>query len=149
MRRFRPGLFLADILIRGGLSPWSVQRCHHRARRRSQPSPRRSSPTPGCAALSFTGSTRVGRALGEMAARHLTPAVLELGGKNSVIVLDDADLDYAVDAVAFAAYMNSGQICMSADRVIAQRAVLDELASRLADKGGQAGRPVTPATRAH
>ena len=89
--------------------------------------------------VSFTGSTKVGRALGEMAARYLTPAVLELGGKNSIIVLDDADLDYAVDAIAFAAYMNSGQICMSADRVIAHRAVSGELASRLGRKGLQAG----------
>jgi acyl-CoA reductase-like NAD-dependent aldehyde dehydrogenase len=98
--------------------------------------------------LSFTGSTKVGRALGELAARHLTPAVLELGGKNSVIVLDDADLDYAVDAVAFAAYMNSGQICMCADRVIVQRGVADELASRLAEKASKlaAGDPRDPAT---
>ncbi|HEV7964809.1 MAG TPA: aldehyde dehydrogenase family protein, partial [Actinoplanes sp.] len=64
--------------------------------------------------VNFTGSTGVGRRIGELAARHLTPAVLELGGKNSVLVLEDADLEYAVNAVAFAAYMNSGQICMSA-----------------------------------
>ena len=98
--------------------------------------------------VSFTGSTRVGRQIGELAARHLTPAVLELGGKNSLIVLDDADLDYAVDAVAFGAYMNSGQICMSADRVIAHRAIADELTARLADKASNlpAGDPRDPGT---
>jgi vanillin dehydrogenase len=98
--------------------------------------------------VSFTGSTRVGRQIGELAARHLTPAVLELGGKNSLIVLEDADLDYAVDAVAFAAYMNSGQICMSADRVLAHRAIADELTTRLADKAAHlpAGDPRDPGT---
>jgi vanillin dehydrogenase len=87
--------------------------------------------------VSFTGSTRVGRAIGELAARHLTPAVLELGGKNSLIVLDDADLEYAVNAVAFGAYMNSGQICMSADRVIVHRSLADEFTARLAQKASQ------------
>jgi acyl-CoA reductase-like NAD-dependent aldehyde dehydrogenase len=98
--------------------------------------------------VSFTGSTRVGRWIGELAARNLTPAVLELGGKNSVVVLDDADLDYAVDAIAFGAYMNSGQICMSADRVLVQRAVAGELTSRLAAKASKlpAGDPRDPGT---
>jgi vanillin dehydrogenase len=98
--------------------------------------------------VSFTGSTRIGRIIGEMAARYLTPAVLELGGKNALIVLEDADLDYAVDAVAFAAYINSGQICMSADRVIAHRAVADELTARLAEKASHlpAGDPRDPGT---
>jgi vanillin dehydrogenase len=98
--------------------------------------------------VSFTGSTRVGRAIGELAARHLTPAVLELGGKNSLIVLDDADLEYAVNAVAFGAYMNSGQICMSADRVIVHRAVADEFTARLAEKASHlpSGDPRDPGT---
>ena len=98
--------------------------------------------------VSFTGSTRVGRWIGELAARNLTPAVLELGGKNSLVVLDDADLDYAVDAIAFGAYMNSGQICMSADRVLVQRAVAEELTSRLAAKAAKlpAGDPRDPGT---
>jgi acyl-CoA reductase-like NAD-dependent aldehyde dehydrogenase len=98
--------------------------------------------------VSFTGSTRVGRRIGELAARHLTPAVLELGGKNSLIVLDDADLDYAVDAVAFGAYMNSGQICMSADRVLAHTSVAEDLVARLAEKATHlpAGDPRDPGT---
>jgi acyl-CoA reductase-like NAD-dependent aldehyde dehydrogenase len=98
--------------------------------------------------VSFTGSTRVGRAIGELAARYLTPAVLELGGKNSLIVLEDADLDYAVAAVAFAVYMNSGQICMSADRVLAHRSLAGRLAERLAEKAVTlpAGDPRDPRT---
>ena len=98
--------------------------------------------------VNFTGSTGVGRRIGELAARHLTPAVLELGGKNSVLVLDDADLEYAVNAVAFGAYLNSGQICMSADRVIVHRSLADEFAARLAAKaeGLPAGDPTDPHT---
>jgi len=62
---------------------------------------------PAVRAVNFTGSTNVGRIIGTHAARHLKPALLELGGKNAVIVLDDADVDYAVDAAAFAAFMNA------------------------------------------
>ncbi|MHB1498598.1 MAG: aldehyde dehydrogenase family protein, partial [Acidimicrobiales bacterium] len=66
----------------------------------------------------------------------------------SLVVLEDADLDYAVDAISFAAYMNSGQICMSADRVIAHRSVAGELAERLAEKAAKlpAGDPRDPNT---
>ncbi len=98
--------------------------------------------------VNFTGSTTVGRRIGELAARHLTPAILELGGKNAVLVLDDADLDYAADAVAFGAYLNSGQICMSADRIIVHRSVADEFAARLAAKAASlpTGDPTDPHT---
>ncbi|SDK62416.1 Acyl-CoA reductase [Actinopolyspora mzabensis] len=84
--------------------------------------------------VNFTGSTEVGRSIGIEAARHLKPAVLELGGKNSVLVLDDADLDYAVDAVAFGAFMNAGQICMSADRVLVPETMRAEFGERLGKK---------------
>jgi acyl-CoA reductase-like NAD-dependent aldehyde dehydrogenase len=98
--------------------------------------------------VNFTGSTKVGRIIAELSARHLTPAVLELGGKNSVLVLDDADLDYAVEAVAFGAYLNSGQICMSADRVVVDRSVAGEFTARLAEKakGLPGGDPTDPHT---
>ncbi|MGA5302802.1 aldehyde dehydrogenase family protein [Nucisporomicrobium flavum] len=98
--------------------------------------------------VNFTGSTKIGRRIGELAARHLTPAVLELGGKNSILVLDDADLEYAVDAVAFGAYLNSGQICMSADRVLVDRTLADEFAARLAEKAKTlpGGDPTDPHT---
>ncbi|WP_306212567.1 aldehyde dehydrogenase family protein [Actinoplanes sp. RD1] len=98
--------------------------------------------------VNFTGSTKVGRRIGELAARHLTPAVLELGGKNAVLVLDDADIEYAVNAVTFGAYLNSGQICMSADRVIVDRAIAGDFVARLAEKAKSlpAGDPTDPHT---
>ena len=68
------------------------------------------------------------------AARHLKPALLELGGKAPLLVLDDADLDEAVAAAAFGAFMNQGQICMSTERLIVDQAVADAFARRLAAK---------------
>ncbi|MGW5468807.1 aldehyde dehydrogenase family protein [Streptomyces chartreusis] len=84
--------------------------------------------------VNFTGSTEVGRAIGVQAARHLKPAVLELGGKNALLVLQDADVDYAVDAAVFGSFMNAGQICMCVDRVIVHRAVADEFTAKFADR---------------
>ena len=84
--------------------------------------------------VNFTGSTRVGRVVAEIAARHLKPALLELGGKAPFVVLDDADLDEAVSAAAFSAFMNQGQICMSTERIIVDASVADEFADRLARK---------------
>lgn len=75
--------------------------------------------------INFTGSTRVGRIVAETAARHLKPVLLELGGKAPLLVLDDADLDQAVAAAAFGAFMNQGQICMSTERIIVQESVAD------------------------
>ncbi|VBO44812.1 aldehyde dehydrogenase [Burkholderia pseudomallei] len=84
--------------------------------------------------VNFTGSTHVGRIVARLAAEHLKPALLELGGKAPVVVLDDADLDAAVDAIAFGAFFNQGQICMSTERVIAARAIADALVDKLAAK---------------
>ncbi len=86
---------------------------------------------PAVRRVNFTGSTRVGRIIGEACGRHLKPVVLELGGKSPLLVLDDADLDQAVNAAAFSAYMHSGQICMSAERLIVDASVADEFAARL------------------
>lgn len=82
--------------------------------------------------VNFTGSTEVGRVVGVLAAQHLKPAVLELGGKNALLVLEDADVGYAVDAAVFGSFMNAGQICMCVDRVIVHRAVADEFTARFA-----------------
>ncbi|WP_418595657.1 aldehyde dehydrogenase [Ponticoccus sp. (in: a-proteobacteria)] len=73
---------------------------------------------PAIRRVNFTGSTRVGRVIGELAGRNLKPALLELGGKAPLIVLEDADIDAAVAAAGFGAYMNEGQICMSTERII-------------------------------
>ncbi|WP_322013469.1 aldehyde dehydrogenase [Paraburkholderia sp. J12] len=82
--------------------------------------------------VNFTGSTRVGRLIAEQCARHLKPAVLELGGKAPFVVLDDADLDAAVDAAVFGAFANSGQICMSTERIIVDEQIADAFVEKLA-----------------
>ena len=99
-------------------------------------------------AVNFTGSTAVGRIVGELAARHLKPAVLELGGKNAVLVLDDADVDYAVDAVTFSVFMNAGQICMSGDRILVHESLAEEFTRKFTAKVGSlpAGDPGEPYT---
>lgn len=98
--------------------------------------------------VNFTGSTRVGRIVAEAAARHLKPALLELGGKAPFVVLDDADLDEAVRAAAFGAFMNQGQICMSTERIVVDAAVADAFAEKLARKAATlvAGDPRLAAT---
>lgn len=89
---------------------------------------------PAVRRINFTGSTRVGRVIARLAAEHLKPALLELGGNNPLIVLDDADIDAAVAATAFGAFMNQGQICMSTSRVVIDSRVADEFVRRLARK---------------
>jgi acyl-CoA reductase-like NAD-dependent aldehyde dehydrogenase len=82
--------------------------------------------------INFTGSTHVGRIIAKRAAEHLKPVLLELGGKAPLIVLEDADLDEAVKAAAFGAFMNQGQICMSTERII----VVDSVADAFVEKFG-------------
>ncbi|MGZ4411382.1 MAG: aldehyde dehydrogenase family protein, partial [Gaiellaceae bacterium] len=89
---------------------------------------------PAVRRLNFTGSTTTGRKLAEAAGRHLKRVVLELGGYNPLIVLADADLDYAIDACAFGAFLHQGQICMSTRRIIVEKPIADEFVSRLAEK---------------
>jgi acyl-CoA reductase-like NAD-dependent aldehyde dehydrogenase len=103
---------------------------------------------PAVRRLNLTGSTTTGRRLAEAAGRHLKRVVLELGGYNPLIVLADADLDYAIDASAFGAFVHQGQICMSTRRIIVERPIADEFVSRLAEKtaGLKAGDPHEPDT---
>jgi acyl-CoA reductase-like NAD-dependent aldehyde dehydrogenase len=89
---------------------------------------------PAVRRVNFTGSTHVGRIIGELAARQLKPALLELGGKAPLLVLDDADLDAAVEAAAFGAYFNQGQICMSTERLVVDAKVADAFVDKLAKK---------------
>jgi acyl-CoA reductase-like NAD-dependent aldehyde dehydrogenase len=86
---------------------------------------------PAVRRVNFTGSTRIGRRVAEIAARHLKPCLLELSGKASIIVLEDADLDAAAKAAAFGAYFNQGQICMATERVVVVDAIADEIVARL------------------
>lgn len=89
---------------------------------------------PAVRCVNFTGSTETGRRLAEAAGRNLKRVVLELGGYNPLIVLADADLDYAVNATAFGAFLHQGQICMSARRIIVERPIAEEFTRRLAEK---------------
>ena len=89
---------------------------------------------PAVRRINFTGSTAVGRIVARRAAEQLKPVLLELGGKAPLIVLEDADLDEAVKAAAFGAFMNAGQICMSTERIIVADAVAGEFARLLAEK---------------
>lgn len=82
--------------------------------------------------VNFTGSTRVGRIIGRLAGENLKPVLLELGGKAPFVVLEDADIDAAVNAAIFGCYMNQGQICMSTERMIVVDSVADEFARKFA-----------------
>jgi acyl-CoA reductase-like NAD-dependent aldehyde dehydrogenase len=98
--------------------------------------------------INFTGSTETGRRLAEAAGRNLKRVVLELGGYNPLVVLADADLDYAVNASTFGAFLHQGQICMSARKIIVERPIADEFTSRLAEKTKtlKTGDPKEPST---
>jgi len=89
---------------------------------------------PAVRRVNFTGSTKVGRIVAETAARHLKPVLLELGGKAPLVVLDDANLDEAVNAAVFGAFMNQGQICMSTERIIVQGGIGDAFVEKFAAK---------------
>jgi acyl-CoA reductase-like NAD-dependent aldehyde dehydrogenase len=89
---------------------------------------------PAVRRINFTGSTAVGRIVAKRAAEHLKPVLLELGGKAPLIVLDDADLDEAVKAAAFGAFMNQGQICMSTERIIVVDSVADAFVAKFQAK---------------
>ena len=89
---------------------------------------------PAVRRVNFTGSTRVGRLIAMTCAKYLKPAVLELGGKAPLVILDDADIDDAVNAAAFGCFANSGQICMSTERIVVDQKVADEFVRKFAAK---------------
>ena len=89
-------------------------------------------PVPGL--ISFTGSTSIGSHIGELAGKHIKKTSLELGGNGPFIVLDDADLDLAVNAAVVGKFLHQGQICMIADRILVDRSVHDEFLERFAEK---------------
>ncbi|MDJ1638731.1 aldehyde dehydrogenase [Agrobacterium rhizogenes] len=92
---------------------------------------------PAVRRVNFTGSTKVGKIIAELSGRHLKPALLELGGKAPLVILDDADIDGAVNAAIFGAFMNQGQICMSTERIIVHQAIADEFVAKLAARAAK------------
>ncbi|MFJ1878053.1 aldehyde dehydrogenase family protein [Streptomyces chartreusis] len=103
-------------------------------------------PTPKV--ISFTGSDKVGRHVATVCASHFKRSVLELGGNSAIVVLDDADIDYAVDAAVFSRYVHQGQVCMAANRVLVDRSVADEFTEKFVAKvkSLKAGDPRDPET---
>jgi acyl-CoA reductase-like NAD-dependent aldehyde dehydrogenase len=101
-----------------------------------------------CSYVTITGETGTGRHVAQRAAAGLKEYTLELGGKNPLIILADADVDYAVNAAAFGAFMHQGQICMSVGRVIVEKPIVEEFAGKLAEKAASlpAGDPTVPET---
>jgi alpha-ketoglutaric semialdehyde dehydrogenase len=91
---------------------------------------------PDVALISFTGSNETGTDVAIQAARHNKRLSLEMGGKNAVIVMDDADLDLAVDGILWSAFGTSGQRCTAASRIVVHRRVQQVLANRLVDRAG-------------
>ncbi|MGO4713777.1 aldehyde dehydrogenase [Bradyrhizobium sp. 2TAF24] len=98
---------------------------------------------PAVKRINFTGSTRVGRIIAETAGRHLKPVLLELGGKAPLVVLDDANIDDAVDAAIFGSFANQGQICMSTERIIVDEKIADTFVAKFAARAKKlpAGNP--------
>ncbi len=92
---------------------------------------------PAVRRVNFTGSTKVGRIIAMTCAKYLKPVLLELGGKAPTVVLDDADIDAAVNAAAFACFANSGQICMSTERLVVDRKVADDFVAKFVGKAGK------------
>ncbi|MEU6405576.1 aldehyde dehydrogenase family protein [Streptomyces sp. NPDC046985] len=84
--------------------------------------------------ISFAGSDAVGRHVATVCAAHFKRVVLEMGGNSALVVLDDADVDYAVDAAVFSRYVHQGQVCMAANRVLVDRSVAEEFTEKFVAK---------------
>ncbi|MGW0824352.1 aldehyde dehydrogenase family protein [Streptomyces sp. NPDC002845] len=84
--------------------------------------------------ISFTGSDKVGRHVATVCASNFKRSILELGGNSALVVLDDADIDYAVDAAVFSRYVHQGQVCMAANRVLVDRSIADEFTEKFVAK---------------
>lgn len=141
------GLILAEILEETGFPPGVLNVVTH-APGAAEPIADEFFENPAVRCINFTGSTAVGRLLAERAGRHLKRIVLELGGYNPLIVLADADVEYAVEAASFGAFMHQGQVCMNARKAIVDEEVYDEFVERLAAKAETiaVGDPSDPAT---
>ena len=136
------GLIWAEIFSEAGL-PEGVLNIVTHAPGEAGPIAEEFAEHPAVRVINFTGSTATGRKVAEAAGRNLTRVVLELGGSNPLVVLGDADLEYAVDAAAFGSFFHQGQICMSARRIIVEKPIADDFVQRLVEKtkGLKAGDP--------
>ncbi|MDF3310569.1 aldehyde dehydrogenase family protein [Rhodococcus sp. T2V] len=127
------GMILAEVAEEVGLPPGVLNVVSH-AKGQAQEIADEFFENDAVRCINFTGSSRVGRMLAERAARHLKRIVVELGGYNPMLVLADADIEYAVDAATFGAFFHQGQICMSTRKVIIEEPLYEDFVSRLVDK---------------
>src|SRR5437660_5359300 len=127
------GILYAEIFEEAGFPP-AVGNVISHAPGQAEPGSDEFMENPKVRRISFTGSTRTGRILAEKAARQLKRMVLELGGQNPLIVLADADLEYAVSATALGTYVHQRAMCMSARRIIVERPVAQEFTDKLLAK---------------
>ncbi|KAF2013945.1 aldehyde dehydrogenase [Aaosphaeria arxii CBS 175.79] len=113
---------IGSVLNEAGLPPGALNVLYHRPEDAAQITTALIE-HPAIKKINFTGSTGVGRIIASTAGKHLKPVLMELGGKASAIVLDDADLNKAATQCALGAFLNSGQICMSTERILVHKAV--------------------------
>ncbi len=130
------GLFFAEVLEEAGVPAgvFNVVTC---SRTRVQEMGDELIENPLVKGISFTGSTPVGRAIAAKAGAHLKKACVELGGKDSLIVLEDADMERATSAASFGAFMHQGQICMSVEKVLVQESIYPEFLRRFVERVGK------------
>ena len=149
-----PAVFCGNAAVREAVGARTCVGVVLRARSRSRPASRLESSTsctgsaarrerrwsthPDVDLVSFTGSAATGRAINEAAARRLAKTCLELGGKNALVVCDDADLDNAVRWAVASSFSNAGQRCASASRIVVFDAVYDAFRERLVSRGAGA-----------
>lgn len=136
------GLLLAEVLAEAGLPDgvFNVLPC---SRERVGEVGDELVANPGVHGVSFTGSTAVGREIAGQAGRLLKRCCIEAGGKDALIVLDDADIEHAVNAATFGSFMHQGQICMSVERIIVDEKIAAEFTEKLVEntKKLQVGNP--------
>lgn len=130
------GLFFAEVLEEAGIPAgvFNVVTC---SRDNVQEMGDELVENPLVKGISFTGSTPVGRQIAARAGAHLKKACVELGGKDSLIVLEDADMERATSAASFGSFMHQGQICMSVEKVLVQESVYPEFLRRFVERAAR------------
>jgi succinate-semialdehyde dehydrogenase/glutarate-semialdehyde dehydrogenase len=135
------GLFIGDILIKAGLPPGALNIVNCKV-----PQAEKLITSTDIQTILFTGSVPTGKRIAELASRNLTHTVLELGGKDPMIVLKDADLERAARGAVWAAFMNTGQSCGSVERLYIDRDIEDEFMEKVLNlvKELKIGDPMEP-----
>lgn len=130
------GLLFAEIFEEAGIPPGvlNVVTC---SRENVQDVGDEMIENPAVKAIAFTGSTAVGRSIAAKAGAHLKKCCIELGGKDPLIVCEDADLERASQAANFGSFMHQGQICMSVEKVLVQESIFDEFLKKFVERAGK------------